>query len=431
MVFAAMTFRLFRLTAQHAVNIFYWDQWDFNDATIFQDHSLWEIFHWQHGPHRQGLGGLLSALVEPWFQWNSRTEAFLAASLVVVAALCGLYLKYKLFNSLSWTDAIIPIIMLSPARWDMIWATVNLSHVILPTLIILYCLSWTCRNERVKFALIVILNFAIIYTGYGFFLGFLTPVLLFASYRADPNRAKPARIYLLFCIVAAVVSIGSFFVGYRYEPTDGCPSMFSAPPYRYVWFMNLMYATAFGVTGVGRVSEVIGGIVLTLVASVAWFSWKRVLANTGKPIALNFVLAVLSAFVLLFCVPTALARTCVGMDTAHASRYTNYMQLSMLTLYFCALTFRWPGLRVQLSTILLILLLPSLVVRRADERKMVLITNTKEAWRTCYLNGHTMAECNAWNGAIYPYPDRTRMQDKLDYLQATQQGLFSDAPELH
>ena len=65
LVFAALAFRLFRLTAQYAVNIFFWDQWDFNDATLFEHHSPWQIFRFQHGSHRQGLGGLLAALVEP------------------------------------------------------------------------------------------------------------------------------------------------------------------------------------------------------------------------------------------------------------------------------------------------------------------------------------------------------------------------------
>src|SRR5580698_10053421 len=96
-VFITLAVRLFRLTARYAVNIFFWDQWDFNDATLFQKHNLWEVFRWQHGPHRQGMGGLLAALIEPLFHWNSRTEAFVATSLVVVAGLAILLLKYRLF----------------------------------------------------------------------------------------------------------------------------------------------------------------------------------------------------------------------------------------------------------------------------------------------------------------------------------------------
>jgi hypothetical protein len=39
-VFAFYATRLFRLISQYAVNIFLSDQWAFNDATLFQRHSL-------------------------------------------------------------------------------------------------------------------------------------------------------------------------------------------------------------------------------------------------------------------------------------------------------------------------------------------------------------------------------------------------------
>ena len=51
--FAGLATRMFFLISQYAVNIFYSDQWEFNDATLFQKHSLWQMFSWQHGPHRQ------------------------------------------------------------------------------------------------------------------------------------------------------------------------------------------------------------------------------------------------------------------------------------------------------------------------------------------------------------------------------------------
>jgi len=261
LVFAALAFRLVRLTDRYAVNIFFSDQWDINDATLFQYHSLWEIFRWQHGPHRQGLGGLLAIFIEPWFHWNSRSEAFLATGLVVIAALCALYLKYRLFGCLSWTDVVIPIIILSPAQWDSLWNVVNLSHGTLPLLlVILYCLVWTWRNERVKFALITVLNFVILYTGFGLFIGFLTPVLLITSYRAGHHKTATARIYLLFCTIASVVSMASFFVGYRSDPASGCASLFSPAPVQYFWFMDLMYVHPFGVRGIGLIARFTGAI---------------------------------------------------------------------------------------------------------------------------------------------------------------------------
>src|SRR5947207_5517575 len=75
-------FKFFHFISRYSVNLFYWDHWDFENGPLFEHHSLWEIFRWQHGPHRQGLGGVVSALVDPLFHWSSRAQAFEAGILV-------------------------------------------------------------------------------------------------------------------------------------------------------------------------------------------------------------------------------------------------------------------------------------------------------------------------------------------------------------
>ena len=57
-VFIVYVVRFFHLISRYAVNIFFADQWDFNNATLFEKHSLWQMFRWQHGPHRHGVGPL-------------------------------------------------------------------------------------------------------------------------------------------------------------------------------------------------------------------------------------------------------------------------------------------------------------------------------------------------------------------------------------
>src|SRR5215813_15241915 len=80
--FAALSARLFTLISRYAVNVFFMDQWDFNEATLFEKHSLWEMFRWQHGPHRQGLGALLSFSVVPDPIKNKHSESFLVGAIV-------------------------------------------------------------------------------------------------------------------------------------------------------------------------------------------------------------------------------------------------------------------------------------------------------------------------------------------------------------
>jgi hypothetical protein len=430
-VFAALAFRLFRWAARYAVNIFFWDQWDFDDATLFGKHSFWEIFRWQHGPHRQGLGGLLAALVEPWFRWNSRTEAFVAAGIVVVTGLCMWYLKYRLFGSLSWTDLAIPVMVFTPAQWEPVWNTVNFAHGTLPVLlIVLYCLAWTWRNERAKYALLAGLNFATIYTGFGLFLGLLAPVLLFAVYRASRGKTLATRIYLWCCMVAAAVSLASFFVGYRNLPASGCTSLFSSPPADYLQFLCLIYATPFGIRGTGLISTLAGDVVLAALAAIAAVSWKRVLGDFRQSPALLPVLATLSAYSIVFAVAVAVGRTCTGLEEAHASRYANYLQLAMLSPYFCALALRPARWRGILPGALLVLLVPSLFPASSDADDMAAVSDLKTEWRACYLSGRPSSACDAEAGPIYPDPEGTHLQRKLDYLRATRQNLFSDAPEV-
>jgi hypothetical protein len=420
-VFAALAWRLFRLVAEYAVNIFFWDQWDFNDASLFGHHSVWGIFRFQHGPHRQGVGGLLAALVDPWFRWNSRTEAFLVTGIVVVAGLSMLLLKYRLFGALTWTDVTIPMLVFTPAQWESNWNTVNLAHGILPVLlVVLYCLAWTWRNERFKYALITGLNLVTLYTGFGFFLGLLTPPLLLAKYR------EKRGVYLPVCLALSIVSLASFFVNYRNQDASGCPSILAAPVTAYVRYFGLMFASPFGLRGIGW--AVLPGLVaMAAVVGIAAASWKRLLAGTSAPYV---VLATLSAYSLLFCAATSIGRTCTGLDEAHSSRYAVYKQLAILSLYFWALTVRQPAWRKALPWVLPVVLIPSLFVTSGDRQDMADFFKLKTGWRACYLSGKTTDECDDANGAIHPDPDRTHLRQKLDYLRATRQNLFSDTPGL-
>src|SRR6202035_775930 len=58
--FAFFAKRMVRLISSFAVNIFFSDAWKFNEASLFQKHSLWQTFTWQHGWHREGVGGLFA-----------------------------------------------------------------------------------------------------------------------------------------------------------------------------------------------------------------------------------------------------------------------------------------------------------------------------------------------------------------------------------
>jgi hypothetical protein len=420
-VFAILAVRLFRLTSHYAVNIFFWDQWDIQDAALFEHHSLWEIFRFQHGPHRQGLGGLLAALVEPWFRWNSRTEAFVATAIVVMVGLCMLYLKSRLFGAITWTDVVIPIIVFTPAQWESAWTAVNFAHGTLPVLlIVVYCTAWTWQNERLKYGLITALNFVTIYTGFGLFLGLLTPLLLLVKFRQA--RGKRIGLYLLICVAISIVSLASFFWRYQNDDASGCVSLLDAAPTDYLQFFCLMFIAPFGQRGLGLLSTLAGGVVVAGVVVMGALAWKRLLRSSG---AIDTVLATLSAYTLLFCVAAALGRTCTGLEDAHASRYSDYKELFVLALYFWTLTMRKAAWFPFPAVTLPLLVIPSLFLTGYDADTMQELYKLKSGWRACYLAGKPISVCDEANGPLYPDNQRTHLQRKIEFLRQNGQNLFA------
>jgi len=427
LVFAALTYRLFHLTGLYSVNIFFWDQWDFNNATLFQHHSLWEIFRWQHGPHRQGLGGLLSAWIDPLTSWNSRTESFIAAGLLVTAALLALWLKYRLFGRLVWTDVLIPALMLSPTQWESVWTTANLTLAMFPLLIMAYCLLWVWNNRRLKYGLIVLLNFGAIYTGFAFFLGLLTPALLLGAWRQERSRGR--QIYLLICLALSVISVGSFFAGWRNESASGCPSDL-VPAGTYLQFASVLFASAFGIPYIppyiGLLAIAAGGVVLIFLTAIAVAGWRRVLGG-AETTASSLVLSILSLYILIFAAASAAGRACIGPEAAQSSRYGLYLNMSVICLYFAALN-RRPWRRIEPAFLVAVLALPALVLLPFEEGTMIDFYNTKAAWRACYLSGKNFDECTGEAGDIYPSgaAKSDQLPEKLDLLKRTHRNLFAD-----
>lgn len=426
-IFLVLADRFFKLISAYAVNIFFSDQWDFDDATLFQSHSLWQMFSWQHGPHRQGAGALLQWIVEPLFRWNSRTESFVVGGVIVVAAICALYLKARLYGRVSASDVIIPIIFFTPLQYETLFVTTNFSHGPLPLLLImLYCIAWTCGRPLLCYALVLTLNFVTIYTGFGVLLGVFTPVVLVADYWVNLRDAKSGRLYFLIALLVSLASFGSFFWGYRNQPAVDCFSPQPHSPILYVWYMVLMIAPFFGAWGISTLPTIVG--------STALFALLAVLILSARGLRLRSaqwprcaVIGILTGYCLLFCVATAYGRQCLGIRSAHASRYVIYLNLGLLGLYFWLLTIRNAVARNVAVIILALMLLPTAEPDPHLYNGMAAFRNVKQEWTNCYLALGDIGECNRY-ARVYPWePERTHLQEKLDFLRQTRQNLFADS----
>src|ERR1039458_7910817 len=121
-VFLAAAVRLVLAVWRYSVNLLFWDQWDFY-TPLFQHASLGQIFNWQHGVHREGIGLVLDKLVLESTRWNSRAEALFMVGALCAAAVVALRLKQKLFGSLGstdleYSDIAIPCLFLTFAQME-------------------------------------------------------------------------------------------------------------------------------------------------------------------------------------------------------------------------------------------------------------------------------------------------------------------------
>lgn len=429
MVFLLLAERFFELISRYAVNIFFFDQWDFDDGTLFQHHSLWQMFTWQHGPHRQGLGALLGWLVEPLFHWNSRTESFLIGGIIVFAALCAMELKRRLYGRLSYSDVIIPIIFLTPLQYETLFVTANLAHGPLPLLLImLYCLAWTCRPLLLRYALILLINFLTIYTGFGLFLGLLTPLLLAVDYWVNlRNKEKGSLRPWLIALLLSLASFASFFVGYKVMPAVDCFTYQLHSPIGYAWYLAVMFAPLFGVSGTNELPTVVGAMaVCALLVSMAAGVWGALRSRSAQWLRCALT-ATLTAYCLLFCLGTAYGRLCLGIESAQAPRYVIYLNLGLLGIYFSLLATSNTILRSTLVVLFGLSLLGGIQLQPQTLTAITIERNLKQSWKTCYLATGSVAQCNQY-ARVYPWdPERTHLKEKLDYLRQTRQNLFADS----
>ncbi|HZS28413.1 MAG TPA: hypothetical protein VFB76_14375 [Candidatus Angelobacter sp.] len=422
--------RLFRLVNRYAVNILFWDQWDFSNATLFQKHSLWQMFRWQHGPHRQGVGAIVSWLIEPMFHWSSRAEAFLACAIFVLAALLALYLKNRLFGPITYADVVVPLIFLTPLEYESLFGSTNLSHGPLPILLLMiYCIGWTQPGVRVRYAWILITNFLLIYTGFGLFVGLITPVLLVLDYRINnrAGRPGPALAGSLAALLIAVASLLSFFIGYKLDPAAACFKPFSEPLLQYLRYMDLMFVNFTGIKGLGIFPALLGGLLLAWTTIALLIALTELLARREEADAAHMVSAVLLVFSLLFCANTALGRLCLGLLTAQSSRYVPYLIPAFLGIYFSCLGSRNRSLKTAGTIVFLaIAVSAALPVRIGDRSMMAQYHDVKNNWRECYLQHHDIGQCDALTGTkIYPWPESGHLKEKLDFLEEKKLNLYA------
>jgi hypothetical protein len=284
---------------------------------------------------------------------------------------------------------------------------------------------------------VLILNFLLIYTGFGVFMGVVT-----IGFFALACSWSVRRLVTLPLIVPAVgllvacASLASFFVQYRFEPAVDCFVFPYHPLSNYFGFVALMFSTFAGLRSPIALVLTLGTILLIGAAFIFGNELRRSARadSFGRPArphlahatrVPHLTIAILLGYSLLFAANTAVGRVCLGLPApAQSSRYTTLLIPAFLAMYFYILTLPSKRVRDAASILFVLVLLPGHVHLSA---RATLFAHGKRAWVSCYKRTEDVGACDSATAfMIYPYPERTRLKQKLDYLKKNKLNLFAD-----
>jgi hypothetical protein len=335
LTWAVLTARMLRFADRTAVDILYYDQWDFWEG-LFRGEGPWTLFRWQHGPVRQGLGQLVIQACARASDWDVRFEELVTAGIVSGAALLALAVARLLRGSWSIFDVCVPLIVLTLSQWELFVVTPSPAHGAVPLLCVAaYALALQLERTLVRLPALVAVGFLATYTGFGFFLGPVS-IAIVGILLAGAIRDRRAIAPHALALVASMASLASFFWGYHFNPAVACFRFPDPQPLNYLRYLVVLFLRPLE----SRTTNLaIGFPVLVLVLGFAtWAAWAAC-ASLGRS-RLHLTLFALTSFSVLFALNLAVGRVCLGPVQAATSRYVPYVVPFVLAGYLALSTGR-------------------------------------------------------------------------------------------
>jgi hypothetical protein len=422
-----LTITFFNFIYRNSVNIMFWDQWDFYNP-LFNSDNLWEMFRFQHGPHRQGVGLILTNIVANLSNWNTQVESLTIGVLVFLSMIIALYLKKMLLKTFSISDIAIPLIFLTTSQAETFIGTPNPAHGAFPLLLImLYCIGWTNQSLFFKYFTILLLNFLLIYTGFGIFISIITVVVLCIDIaHAVLNANKRYLFASCFALFVALFSMYSFTIGYSFNPA-GC-FVFPHPRlWEYPLFTSLMFAHFHGLSINNMIiSSLLGGFFFFFAISICFYTFFKITQHGTSISPLMLITFILISFSLIFSLNTSLVRICNGLSASQGSRYMTSLIPAFFGFYLFLVNLAGYKFRsIALIIFVTILFFGVLNSNYKSSELIAFYTQNKTEWKQCYLSIEEIRSCELQTGfQIYPNPEATQLQKKLDFFKSNKYNLF-------
>ncbi len=427
-----LAIRIF-LTANHyAVNLVFLDQFDYM-RPIFDHMNLWDLFDWQHGPHRQGLGGLVSKLLADGSGINTRAEAFAIVGFLCLSLVLVLILKRLLLGRFQWIDILFPMAVLTLQQYEIFIITPNLALASVPLfLVFLYAVSWLVPNQMLKYAAVTVTNFLLVFTGFGIFMEAITIFILIVEITVSFRKKQYGQTGASsIALVFAALSAALFLWHYKFVPAVDCFGFSLKYTVRYPAYISLLDAEYFGMLISDNLYAALGfGLVVeaATVVTMVKHGWEY-LRNPFQSDPTSKIIFLLTGFSLLFAVFTAVGRVCLGLGSAQSSRYVTLLIPGivgmLLSLYKMKRSRRTFALFALATILLAKTLLP---LPQVEQTRIAYFHDGKTAWKECYLKLENVKECNQrTNFQIYPDENSKNVLSRLEYFKQEHLNLYLDS----
>jgi hypothetical protein len=425
------TAQLFRIIDRFAVDVPFWDQWGFYNA-FFTPHSPWEVFSWQHGPHRQGAGAFITQAVNAATDWNQRAQAFMIGAVMTAAAAAFLLLKRRLFGSLQWYDAIPVLMIISLKPVEVYFAALNISHAALPLLLILLlCIALTVHHNTLRCGLTADLYFLTLFTGFGLLVAPVLPMLLIIEgVQGYHKRRWPQACYAGLTLLLCLGSVALFFQNYSFAPAVDCFQFPDERWYLYPVFMAIMFSMVLLPDSYLTLPSITIGLGIVAALLVILAGTFIALYHHDRHYQRRQVIVLLTGYSLVFAAATAAGRICLGLEAATATRYLPLIMTGFIGAYLFFLSI--PALAN--SRVVMPLLFAAAVFIMLTgwpwqrHRAAANYHAGKQAWATAFKQiGDADLAGNIAGFRIYPHPERTGLVGKLEWLRTNNYSLFRDS----
>ena len=420
---AFFTVRLYRFIDRNAVNVLFWDEWDF--LTGLREHrGLWDLFSWIHGPPRLGLGYLFIDVVFTASGWDDRAEAFATFGVFLIVVALALLLKLRVAGPLTWMDACIPALVLTTAQFELFIGTPDAAHGPIPLfLVVVSPFLWFLGAGPLRALLGGVLAICAAFTGFAIF---LVPCLA-AVFLADAFRPAPGARRRSWDAAGAALCAGAlllFFRGYHFGSAVDCFQFPDPRPARYAPFIGLVVLRAMRLVRMVPIAKFLAVAGFVLAAAVAAASLLRLSRRDRSP--LDRTVFLFACFTALFAAEAAVGRVCLGMGAAMSSRYVPYVTPLWLGAYF-ALAARAPRLPIarRVAPAFAAGILAVQMFVHDDLGAIRWYSEGKARWRACYLASGDEARCNRETGfRVYPVENAPQVVRMLDFLRERRLNLF-------